>query len=74
MIDITGERIEKMEVYVSVMVDVTDCKTARDAYRLSEQTANKMIDTLAEKGMVVNDTYEVFRDKEENIANEGDEE
>lgn len=70
----TGDKIEKMEVYVSVMVDVSGCKTAREAYRLSEQTANEMIGVLDDANIVVNDTYEVFRDKEDCIADEQDEE
>lgn len=74
MIDIKGEKIEKMEVYVSTIVNVSECKTAKEAYRLSEQIANRMIDILDEKGIAVNDTYEIFRNKKDDIADEQDEE
>ena len=74
MIDIKGEKIEKMEVYVSTIVDVSECKTAKEAYRLSGYITNMMIDILNKIGITVNDTYEVFRDKNDDIADEQDEE
>ena len=74
MIDTAGERIERMEVYVSTIVDVSGCKTAKEAYRLSKIISEKMTDALSEHNIIVNDIYEVFRDKNDDIADEQDEE
>ena len=70
----TGERIHNMEVYVSVIVNVTDCKTTSDAYWLSTEKANKMMDILDKEGFLISDYYEVFRNKNGEIADDEDEE
>lgn len=75
MIDMyTSEKIRKMEVYVSTVTDISDIKTAREAYNLSEQIAESMVKILESNGITVNDTYEVFRTDDDDIANEIDEE
>ena len=75
MIDsITGEKIERMEVYISTMVDVSECQTSSEAYRLSEQITEKIINILDKEGITVYDTYEVFRGKDDDIVDDIDEE
>lgn len=70
----TGKRIEKMEVYVSVMVDVADCKTAREAYGRSSKVVDKLADAISAAGYSMYDAYEVFRNDEGDIADDKDEE
>lgn len=60
--DYEGNEIKRMEVYVSVMVDVTG-KTEHEAYDASSELANRISGILSEHGIEVYDTYEVFRNE-----------
>ena len=67
MKDCNGNEIKRMEVYISVMVDVSG-KTERGAYDASNELCEKVSGILAEKGIEVYDTYDVFRDDEDCIV------
>ena len=67
MKDYNGKEIERMEVYISVMVDVKG-KTEHEAYDASSELYERVSGILAEKGIEVHDTYEVFRDRDEGIV------
>lgn len=67
MKDYNGNEIEKMEVYISVMVDVKG-KTEHEAYDASSELYERVSGILAEKGIEVYDTYEVFRDEDGGIV------
>ena len=67
MKDYNGNEIEKMEVYVSIMVDVKG-KTEHEAYDASNELYERVAGILAEKGIEVYDTYEVFRDEDGGIV------
>ena len=67
MKDYNGNEIERMEVYVSIMVDVK-CKTEHETYDASSELYERVAGILAEKGIEVYDTYEVFRDEDGGIV------
>lgn len=67
MKDYDGKEIERMEVYISIMVDVKG-KTEYEAYDVSCDLYERVSGILAEKGIEVYDTYEVFRDEDEGIV------
>lgn len=66
MKDYNGKEIRRMEVYVSVMVDVSGM-TEREAYAASEKTYHRIEDILYREGIALYDTYEVFRDENDEI-------
>lgn len=67
MKDYNGKEIERMEVYISVMVDVKG-KTEHEAYDMSTDLYHRIEDILYKEGIAVYDTYEVFRDENEDIV------
>ena len=75
----TNEKIEQMEVYVSVMVDVSECKTASEAYRIAKIVEGHLMNTIegskkdSKINYTINDSYEVFRSKDGDIADDEDE-
>ena len=74
LIDEYGEKIKKMEVYVSVIVDVSDCKKTEEAYRLSKIISGKMMNAIEKEDLTIYDNYEVFRNDSESIVDADDEE
>ena len=63
-----------MEVYVSVIVDVSSCKTTEEAYRLSKIISGKMINAIEKEDLTIYDNYEVFRNDFDEIIDANDEE
>lgn len=55
-----------MEVYVSVKVDISKCKTKRDAHRKAEDVARAMMEMV--EPFEVNDWYEIFRTGSDEIT------